>query len=68
MQLIDPRTEVVVFLYDVLLHFLFVYLYLCGDQLSKCGSNWNSNDPENNFSFHAFIMNNKLLLYLYLYL
>ena len=43
---------------------IFVYLYLCCVELSTCPFIvWNLSDPKDRFSFYAFIMNNKVLLY-----
>ena len=56
--------------YDVLRGFtpfyLYTSIYLCCVELSTLVLYflvWNSSDPKDKFSFYAFIMNNKVLLY-----
>ena len=51
---------------------LSVYSYLCCIEPSTSPffffflfKSWNSSDPKDKFSFYAFIMNKKVLLYLY---
>ena len=54
-----------VMLYCVLL--LFVCSYLCCAEWSICLFVRNLSDQKGKFSFHEFVMNNKVLLYLYCY-
>ena len=67
-NLIDLRSEVIrcfTTFYSVFI--LFAYSYLCYVEFSNCLLFlllWNSSDPEGKFSFYAYIMTNKDLLYL----
>ena len=48
-------------------YYVLLYLYILAFAVLKYLSFllWNSSDPKDKFSFYAFIMNNKVLLYLY---
>ena len=51
--------------YSVLLRFICILLHLLCSAVYLSFLLCNSSDPKDKFSFYAFIMNNKVLLYLY---